>query len=266
MSASFSQRWRVGQVVLTHRPQAHLLAIEVRSPRRSSPNVIIGDWRHTTRRLPPDQVGPLGPFDNNAYVIVDPAAGEAAIVDMPAEGEQILEVTAGLRVTKILSTHTHPDHWFSYDLLKQATGRAGLCHPAEVQMPAERIDIPLADGEEAWSVGDGGLRYGSSTPPATRPGASAFSCGRYLIAGDTLFPGGPGHSDTPGDHPSSPTGSIVQRLYVLPDDTLVLPGHGDDTTIGASRRPSTPSSHHALTRRPLRRRAPGRPRTSPRSS
>jgi glyoxylase-like metal-dependent hydrolase (beta-lactamase superfamily II) len=56
------------------------------------------------------KVGPLGPFNNNAYVIVDPAAGEAAIVDMPAEGERILEAAAGLRVGKILLTHTHPDH------------------------------------------------------------------------------------------------------------------------------------------------------------
>ena len=178
------------------------------------------------------KVGPLGPFDNNAYVIVDPAAGEAAIVDMPAEGEKILEATAGLRVGKILLTHTHRDHWFSYDLLKGATGAPVYCHPAEAQMPPERIDVPLADGQEL-TVGSVAVR--AIHTPGHTPGSVCFLVGRYLIAGDTLFPGGPGHSDTPEDLQQS-IRSVVQRLYVLPDETLVLPGHGDDTTIGASRR------------------------------
>jgi len=187
------------------------------------------------------KVGPLGPFDNNAYVIVDPAAGEAAIVDMPAEGEKVLEATAGLRVTKILLTHTHADHWFSYDLLKGATGAPVYCHPAEVQMPGPpgrptfgpgRIDVPLADGQELM-VGNVAVR--AIHTPGHTPGSVCFLVGRYLIAGDTLFPGGPGHSDTPDDLQQN-IQSIVQRLYVLPDDTLVLPGHGGDTTIGASRR------------------------------
>ena len=187
------------------------------------------------------KVGPLGPFDNNAYVIVDPAAGEAAIVDLPAEGERILEAAAGLRVGKILLTHTHPDHWLSYDLLKQATAAPVYCHPAEVQMPRppgrptfgpERIDVPLADGQEL-TVGKVSVRV-IHTPGHT-PGSVCFLVGGYLIAGDTLFPGGPGHSDTPQDLQQT-IRSIIGRLYVLPDATLVLPGHGDDTTIGASRR------------------------------
>lgn len=178
------------------------------------------------------KVGPLGPYNNNAYVIVDAAADEAAIVDMPAEGEKILEAAAGLRVGKILLTHTHPDHWLSYDLLKQATAAPVYCHPAEVQMPPERIDVPLADGQEL-TVGRVSVR--TIHTPGHTPGSVCFLVGRYLIAGDTLFPGGPGHSDTPEDLQQT-IRSIIQRLYVLPDATLVLPGHGDDTTIGASRR------------------------------
>jgi len=178
------------------------------------------------------KVGPLGPFNNNAYVIVDAAADEAAVVDMPAEGEKILEAAAGLRVGKILLTHTHPDHWLSYDLLKGVTAAPVYCHPAEAQMPAEHTDVPLVDGQEL-TVGKVSVRV-IHTPGHT-PGSVCFLVGRYLIAGDTIFPGGPGHSDTPEDLQQT-IRSIIQRLYVLPDATLVLPGHGDDTTIGASRR------------------------------
>jgi len=178
------------------------------------------------------KVGPLGPFDNNAYVIVDPAAGEAAVVDMPAAIDEVLEAIADLRVAKIIVTHTHPDHWFSYDLLKQATGALVYCHPAEVQIPPEHIDIPLADRQEL-TVGAVAVRV-IHTPGHT-PGSVCLLVGRYLIAGDTLFPGGPGHSDTPEDLQQT-IRSITQRLHVLPDETFVLPGHGDDTTIGISRR------------------------------
>lgn len=178
------------------------------------------------------KLGPLGPFDNNAYLIIDPAAAEAAIVDAPAEGEKILAAAEGLKVTRILLTHTHPDHLPSLDLLKQATAAPVHCHPAETRLPAERIDVPLADGDEL-TVGSVPVRV-IHTPGHT-PGSVCFLVGRHLIAGDTLFPGGPGHSDSPQDLRQE-IRSIVKRLYVLPGDTAVLPGHGDDTTIDASRR------------------------------
>ena len=99
-------------------------------------------------------------------------------------------------------------------------------------MPPDRIDVPLADGLEL-TVGNVPVR--AIHTPGHTPGSVCFLVGRYLIAGDTLFPGGPGHSDTPEDLQQM-IRSIVQRLYVLPNETLVLPGHGDGTTIGASRR------------------------------
>jgi len=178
------------------------------------------------------KVGPLGPFANNAYVVIDPAVSEAAIVDLPAEGGKILDAAQGATITKILLTHTHPDHLFSYDLLKQATAAFVYCHPAEVRLPADRIDLPLAHGDQ---VAVGSLRLRVIHTPGHTPGSVCFLVGNLLIAGDTLFPGGPGHTDTPADLQQE-IRSIVDRLYVLPDDTIVLPGHGDDTTIGACRR------------------------------
>ncbi len=76
------------------------------------------------------KVGPLGPYTNNAYVIADLEAAEAVIVDMPAESAQTLEAVGGLRVVAVLLTHTHPDHWPEYDLVKGATDAPVLCHPA----------------------------------------------------------------------------------------------------------------------------------------
>ena len=193
------------------------------------------------------KVGPLGPFANNAYVIADREAAEAVIVDMPAESSQTLEAVRDLRVIAILLTHTHPDYWPEYDLVKGATDAPVLCHPAERVMPAEKIDRPLADGDH---LAVGGLSLLVIHTPGHTPGSCCFLVGRYLIAGDTLFPGGPGHSNSPQELQQNIT-SITERLYTLPGDTLVLPGHGDNTTIEQSRqeyavfasRPHPPDLH-----------------------
>jgi glyoxylase-like metal-dependent hydrolase (beta-lactamase superfamily II) len=193
------------------------------------------------------KVGPLGPYTNNAYVIADRDAAEAVIVDMPAESAQTLEAAVGLRVVAVLLTHTHPDHWPEYDLVKGATDAPVLCHPAEVMLPAEKIDRPLADGDR---VTVGGLSLLVIHTPGHTPGSCCFLVDRYLIAGDTLFPGGPGHSYSPQGLQQN-IASITERLYTLPGDTLVLPGHGDNTTIEQSRqeyavfasRPHPPDLH-----------------------
>ncbi len=176
-------------------------------------------------------VGPLGPFANNAYVVADAEAGEAIIVDMPSGSEEVLGVMGGLRVKGILITHTHHDHWLGYDVVKGATGAPVYCHPAEPFLPRERVDIFLEDGQE---IGVGGHRIRVLHTPGHTPGSCCFLIGRYLISGDTLFPGGPGRTNTPQDLQQI-IASITQKLYVLPEDILVLPGHGDPTTIGQSK-------------------------------
>ena len=181
------------------------------------------------------KVGPLGPYGNNAYVIADRDAAEAVIVDMPAQSAQTLEAVGGLPVVAVLLTHTHPDHWPEYDLVKGATDAPVLCHPAEVMLPAEKIDRPLADGDR---VAVGGLSLLVIHTPGHTPGSCCFLVDGYLIAGDTLFPGGPGHSTSPQGLQQN-IASITERLYTLPGDTLVLPGHGDNTTIEQSRQEYT---------------------------
>lgn len=177
------------------------------------------------------KVGPLGPFNNNAYLVVDPATKQSIIVDAPPEGEKVLEVAQGTRVSRIVVTHRHGDHWATIDALKSATGAPVYCHGADREPHADKVDGTLADGEQI-ALGNGRLLV-IHTPGHT-PGSICLLTGRFLIAGDTLFPGGPGHSDRPQDLQQE-IRSIAERLLVLPDETAVYPGHGDDTTIGRCR-------------------------------
>jgi hydroxyacylglutathione hydrolase len=174
----------------------------------------------------------LGPYGNNAYLVADRDAGEALIVDMPAGSRAVLEALGDLKVSAILLTHTHPDHWADYDLVRSATGAPVRCHPAEVIMPATKIDRPLSDDEE---IRIAGATIRALHTPGHTPGSTCYLSGRILFSGDVLFPGGPGRTQTPADLQQT-IASITERLYPLPDDTLVLPGHGDDTTIADSKR------------------------------
>lgn len=177
------------------------------------------------------KVGPLGPFDNNAYLIVDPTTRAALIVDAPLGGERVLEEASGLDVQGILMTHRHGDHWGTLDLLKERTGAPVYCHPEDAVAHPDKVDFPLQDGEDV-RLGAGRVRVVHT--PGHTPGSVCLLAGGVLIAGDTLFPGGPGRTSTPEDLRQL-IASITERLFVLPDATVVHPGHGDSTTIGKAR-------------------------------
>ncbi len=176
--------------------------------------------------------GPLGSFGNNAYLIQDRASGEAIVVDAPADGERILAALGEGRVTAIVVTHRHPDHWVSIEALKQATGARVLCHEADQEPYAEKVDGTLGDGDE---IELGELRVRVIHTPGHTPGSLCLLVGNHLISGDTLFPGGPGRTHRPEDLQEE-IRSITSRLFELPDEVAVHPGHGDDGTIGQSKR------------------------------
>ncbi len=177
------------------------------------------------------RLGPLGPFGNNAYIIADTSARESMVIDMPAEGEKILEALADARVTSIVATHWHPDHWMSYDLIRAATKAPVHVHESEIKVPPERIDARVRDGQELTA---GSARVRVIHTPGHTPGSICLLLGKVVLTGDTLFPGGPGRTGSPEDL-STAVRSIVERLYALPADVRVWPGHGDLTTIGRSR-------------------------------
>ena len=177
------------------------------------------------------KVGPLGQFGNNAYVIADAESKDAIIVDAPQESEKVLEAAAGLNVRQIIVTHRHGDHWSGIDLVRERTGAPVSCHENDREPYAARVSATLGHGAE---VAVGSLRLRVLHTPGHTPGSICLLVGSHLIAGDTLFPGGPGRTSRPADL-RQVIESITRVLYDLPDATAVHPGHGDDTTIGASK-------------------------------
>ena len=178
------------------------------------------------------KVGPMGPYSNNAYIVRDVAAGEALLVDMPLEEGPLLEAIAaegGIRT--VIATHWHPDHWMTYDAVRAATGAPVLVGAVEVKIPAERIDGRLDDGAE---VKVGAARITVLHTPGHTPGSISLRVGGAVITGDTLFNGGPGKTSAKGDLETL-IESITARLLPLPEETVVMPGHGVNTTIAESR-------------------------------
>ena len=172
------------------------------------------------------------PFDNNAYIIVCKATGKSLIVDTPRDADLVLAEAQGTDVTAVAITHGHRDHIEGYDAF-----RAGLTAPIGLH----REDTPrLAPNAPEFHLEDGGtLQVGELTlellhTPGHTPGGVCLLLDNHLFSGDTLFPGGPGKTQTP-EALAQVIESITGRLFVLPAATNVYPGHGSDTTIAAAK-------------------------------
>ncbi len=175
----------------------------------------------------------VGPYGNNAYVVTCPATGDAVLIDAADEAERIEALLAGVRLTAIVTTHGHPDHWQALAAVRAAhpDARAAI-HPGDAGMVLSPPPDPLRDGDRI-PVGRGSLLV-LHTPGHT-PGSVCLRAPGHLFSGDTLFPGGPGATRPPLGDFATIIASLRDRLFTLPDNTVVHPGHGDPTTIGAER-------------------------------
>ena len=178
------------------------------------------------------KAGPLGPYDNNAYVIVDTATKRSIVVDAPIGSERTIEAARGTDVQMIIVTHRHGDHWANIDLVKERLAAPVFCHEGDRAPYREKVFDTVGDGAEI-PIGDTVIKV-IHTPGHT-PGSICLLVDGVLLSGDTLFPGGPGRSDTP-EALREMIASITSKLLTLPDETAVYPGHGDNTTIAASKR------------------------------
>jgi len=159
----------------------------------------------------------VGPFENNAYVVRCRRSGEAILVDAANEHELLVPLCRSLGVRRVLTTHGHWDHIQAVEAVREAG-----------------IDVGVADEDEI-ELGD--LRLRTIHNPGHTPGSMSFLLVDHpvVFSGDTLFPGGPGNTSTPGASFEQILQSIDRRLFTLPPDMLVLPGHGLDTTIAEER-------------------------------
>jgi len=169
----------------------------------------------------------LGPFGTNSYVITCPRTGESVAVDAPAEAAEILKRLDGSHPRFILITHTHMDHLGALSELKSTLEVPVAVHPLDAKGLHLQPEILLGDGD---TVSFGRINLKVLHTPGHTPGSVCFLTGKYLISGDTLFPGGPGKTRSPGDLKQI-IESIKGKILPLPDDTHVFPGHGDSTIL-----------------------------------
>jgi glyoxylase-like metal-dependent hydrolase (beta-lactamase superfamily II) len=174
----------------------------------------------------------VGPFENNVFVLRCKSTGEAVIVDAANEHELLLEVSRATGVRRVLTTHGHADHIGAVTQMRDAGIDVGIAAEDAEMLPAYDFVIP---DEETLSVGD--LRLTTIHTPGHTPGSTCFQLVGHpvLFSGDTLFPGGVGNTTFPGGDFDTIIQSVDRRLFTLPEDMLVLPGHGLDTTIGSER-------------------------------
>lgn len=174
----------------------------------------------------------VGPYDNNVYILSDPRSREALLIDAANDAPRIIRELNGLAISHILTTHGHPDHVQAVDRVRRDTSARFTCHASDGPLMPIPPDVEARDGDR-FRFGEYEVR--TLHTPGHTPGSLCFLIEDHLFTGDTLFPGGPGN--TQGSGASFPTiiKSLQTRLFVLPDNTRVLPGHGKPTTVGAER-------------------------------
>jgi glyoxylase-like metal-dependent hydrolase (beta-lactamase superfamily II) len=195
----------------------------------------------------------VGPFASNCFIVGSEKTKQGIIIDPGADPKNILRTVRDLdlSIALIVATHNHIDHIGALRPVKDATGAAFAVHEADAKgaLPAvvgrmmglmmgslkspPQPDRLLKDGD---IIEAGDLKFKVLHTPGHTPGGISLLCNGVVFSGDTLFNFGIGRTDMSGGDYGKLMESIVTKLMVLPDDTIVYPGHGPETTIGAEKK------------------------------
>lgn len=173
----------------------------------------------------------LGPFGTNAYIVICQKTRDSVLIDTPAEASKIINSLHGTNPRYILLTHDHMDHLGALAELCSSLKVPLAVHASDAGRLPSPPDILLNDGD---TVSFGKIKLEVLHTPGHTPGSLCFRHGRYLISGDTIFPGGPGKTWAPGAFQQI-IKSITEKILVLPDDTQIYPGHGAATVLKKER-------------------------------
>lgn len=173
----------------------------------------------------------LGPWGTNAYIIICRKTLDSVLIDAPAEASTIIKRLKGTKPKYILLTHRHSDHIGALAELHSKLGVPLAVHAADSSRLPSPPEVLLDDGN---TLPVGKLNLEVLHTPGHTPGSVCFKVSKYLISGDTIFPGGPGKSGSPDDLKQI-IKSITEKIMVLPDDTDIYPGHGKTTTLKKER-------------------------------
>ncbi len=192
----------------------------------------------------------VGPLQENTVIVIDEDTNEAVIIDPGAEGERIVEKLGDAKPVAIINTHGHLDHVGQVGFLKEKFDIPFYMNRKDTFLinndifpgfshiigayPCPEPDFDLKEGNQ---VKFGRRRFIVIETPGHTPGGVCFydPDNKLLITGDTLFRGSVGRTDLPGGDFETLKKSL-EKLMELPDDTVVVPGHGNTTTIGEEKR------------------------------
>lgn len=196
----------------------------------------------------------FNPFGVNTFVISDSDTSEAMVIDpgMTSAHEQKLFddyiAANNLRITQIVNTHLHLDHCFGYNYVRNKYGVKVAAHADDAPLGASlqrqaaqfgmmwpdntpvSIDVPLKDGDK---ITLGAYTFTVLHVPGHSPGGIALYCpeGKLAIVGDSIFRGAIGRTDLPGGNHATLIASLKNKILTMPDDTNLLPGHDQFTTV-----------------------------------
>ena len=193
----------------------------------------------------------VGVFQENCWVIGNRRTGEAICIDPGDQPEDILAMASemGVKIKAIANSHAHVDHILGVGDIKNETGAKFLMHRDEAAIAAQAAksalmftgrevpDPPAPDHnlEDGDVVEVAGVKLTAIHTPGHTPGSLSFYSDGMLFSGDTLFAGSIGRTDLPGGDYDQEMASIIDKLLVLPDDTVVRPGHMQETRIDAEK-------------------------------